>query len=107
VAFHARPYMHTDPTEQLCSWARRRGVRVVLFTDVWLSPISKQASHVLVSRTSSSSPFDSYASMLALVEAVVASVAAELGDGARRRMADCEALSDGWSWDPPDPAGRS
>jgi DNA-binding MurR/RpiR family transcriptional regulator len=107
VAFHARPYWHTDPTEQLCAWARRRGVRVVLFTDVWLSPISKLASHVLVSRTSSSSPFDSYASMLALAEAVVALVAVELGDQAKRRMADCESLSDGWSWEPPGSPSRA
>lgn len=107
VAFDARPYTHTSPAEQLCAWARRRRVRVVLFTDVWLSPISKQASHVLVSRTSSSSPFDSYAPMLALMEAVLASVASELGENARQRMAECEALSDGWSWDPSDPAARS
>lgn len=107
VAFDARPYTHTGPAEQLCAWARRRGARVILFTDVWLSPISKQASHVLVSRTSSSSPFDSYASMLALMEAVLASVASELGEGARRRMAECEALSDGWAWNPPDLTTRS
>jgi DNA-binding MurR/RpiR family transcriptional regulator len=100
VAFHARPYSHTDPAEQVCAWARQRGVRVILFTDVWLSPISKLASHVLVSRTSSSSPFDSYASMLALAEAVIALAAIELGEPAHRRMADCEALIDAWSWRP-------
>jgi DNA-binding MurR/RpiR family transcriptional regulator len=107
VAFDARPYTHTGPAEHVCAWARRRGARVVLFTDVWLSPISKQASHVLVSRTASSSPFDSYAPMLALMEAVLASVAGELGESARRRMAECEALSDGWAWDPPDLSTRS
>lgn len=106
VAFDVRPYTHTGPVEQLCEWARRRGARVVLFTDVWLSPVSKLASHTLVSRTASSSPFDSYASVLALMEAVLAAVASELGESARRRMAESEALSDGWAWSPPDAAAR-
>jgi DNA-binding MurR/RpiR family transcriptional regulator len=75
-------------------------VRVVLFTDVWLSPISRQASHVLVSRTVSSSPFYSFAPMFALVETIVAAVAARLGDDAQRRVAQTEALLGGWTWEP-------
>lgn len=101
IVFDMRPY--GSPTEQLCAWARRRGVRIVLFTDAWLSPVSRQASHVLVARSASSSPFDSYAPLFALVEAVVAAVAARLGDRARRRIGEAETLLGGWTWQPGEP----
>jgi len=102
VAFDTRPYT-TTTTEQLCAHARRRGVRVILFTDPWLSPIARHASHVLVARTASSSPFDSYASLFALLEAVLAAVAARLGEPARRRIDQGERLLEGWSWAPEEP----
>lgn len=98
VAFDARPY--AEPTEQLCVRARRAGARIVLFTDAWLSPISRHASYVLVARTASTSPFDSYASMFALLEGVLTGVAAQLGEVGRRRMAQGEALLEGWTWQP-------
>ncbi len=103
VVFDARPY--GAAAEELCTWARARGARIVLFTDPWLSPIARQASHVLVARSASTSPFDSYAPMFALVEAVVAEVAARLGEGAQRRIAEAEALLERWEWRPED-AGR-
>lgn len=100
VVFDSRPY--AIATEQLCTWVRRRGVRIVLFTDAWLSPVSKQASHVLVARSASASAFDSYAPMFALVEAILAAAATQLGESARRRMAQAEALLEGWTWQPDD-----
>ncbi len=96
VAFDARPY--SSPTGPLCAWARGRGARVVLFTDAWLSPISRLASNVLVARTASSAPFDSYAPLLALLEAVLAAVAAELGGGVQRRISEGEAMLDAFTW---------
>jgi DNA-binding MurR/RpiR family transcriptional regulator len=75
-------------------------VRIVLFTDVWLSPVSRQASHVLVSRTVSSSPFDSFAPMFALVQTIVAAVSARLGADAQRRVAQTEALLGRWTLEP-------
>lgn len=98
VVFDTRPYGLSS--EQVSSWLRRRGVRVVLFTDEWLSPISRLASHVLVARTSSSSPFDSYTPLFALTEAMVAAIAARLGEDARRRIAQAESLLDAWEWRP-------
>jgi len=100
VVFDFRPY--EAASEQLAAFARRRGVRIVLFTDEWLSPIARLASHVLVSRCASSSPFDSFAATFALAEAVAASVAVRLGPDARRRIAESEAVLGGWSWTPAD-----
>lgn len=104
VVFDTRPY--AIGSEQICSWARRRGVRIVLFTDEWLSPISRQASHVLVGRSASSSPFDSFTPLFALTEAVVAAVAARLGDDARKRVSRAETLLNAWEWRPVEPGDK-
>jgi DNA-binding MurR/RpiR family transcriptional regulator len=102
VVFDVRPY--AVATEQLCVWVRRRGVRIILFTDAWLSPVSKQASYVLVARSASASAFDSYAPLFATAEAILAAAAAQLGESAHRRMARAEELLEGWAWRPDEPA---
>jgi len=48
----------------------------------------------------SSSPFDSFAPMFALVDAIVAAVAVRLGDDVQRRVVQAEALLGGWTWEP-------
>ena len=98
VVFEVRPY--EGITTQICTWAKGRGATIVLFTDPWLSPVAGLASHVLITRSKSSSPFDSYAPCLALVEGIVAAVAAELGDRAQPRIARSEAMRTGCRWEP-------
>jgi DNA-binding MurR/RpiR family transcriptional regulator len=72
--------------------AARRGATIALFTDQWLSPISRVARHVLPARVTVPSVWDSSAALLLLVEAILAGIAAELGPAARKRLAAVEAM---------------
>lgn len=63
-----------------------RGSTVVLLTDTGLSPASDVASIVLPARVESPSPFDSLVPAMAIVEALVASVAERLGEQGRQRL---------------------
>lgn len=75
--------------------ASQRGVRIVLVTDQWLSPIARVARHVVASRTSVPSPWDSNAALFVVAETLIASVTKALGPKSARRIADLEALREG------------
>jgi DNA-binding MurR/RpiR family transcriptional regulator len=66
--------------------AAAQGVQIVLFTDPWLSPIAKVAKVVMTSSVQSSSPFDTMAPALALVEGLVAAMTAKLDAKAKARI---------------------
>lgn len=66
--------------------AAEQGVRVVLFTDQWLSPIAEKAEVSIVSRLDVKSPFDTLAPAMAQTEAVVANILAISGDEPLARM---------------------
>ncbi|WP_169581300.1 MULTISPECIES: MurR/RpiR family transcriptional regulator [Microbacterium] len=85
VLFDYRRY--EEHTQRLARAARQRHASVVLFTDIWLSPISSDADVVLTSATTAPSPFDAMTPVLALIEAVVAGCLERLGDAAVERMA--------------------
>jgi DNA-binding MurR/RpiR family transcriptional regulator len=70
--------------------AKRRGCKIVLFTDRWKSPISEYADVTLVAPTETASPFDTLSTPLAQVEAVIAGVASHLGEDWRERVAQLE-----------------
>jgi DNA-binding MurR/RpiR family transcriptional regulator len=72
--------------------AAARGTVVVLFTDQWLSPIARVATHVVTCRTAVPSAWDSSAALFALIEALVAQLTSGGGAPAAKRMADLEAL---------------
>ena len=74
--------------------AAARGVRVVLFTDPWLSPIAEFADQVMVAAIDADSPFDTSATCVAQIEAVVAHALAVRGSSARGRIEDIEAVRD-------------
>jgi DNA-binding MurR/RpiR family transcriptional regulator len=74
--------------------ASERGATVALFTDQWLSPISRVARHVLPAHVAAPSVWDSSAGLLLLIEATLASVAHELGPVARKRLSAIESLRD-------------
>jgi DNA-binding MurR/RpiR family transcriptional regulator len=76
----------------LAERAAARGATVVLFTDQWLSPISKLARHVLPAHVAVPSVWDSAAGPLVLVEAILSAVTAALGRVARDRLTDIESL---------------
>ncbi len=88
VLFDYRRY--EEHTQLLARTARARHAAVVLFTDIWLSPISSDADVVLTSVTAAPSPFDALTPVLALVETVVAGCFDRLGDAAVDRMARAE-----------------
>ncbi|RWP61540.1 MurR/RpiR family transcriptional regulator [Mesorhizobium sp.] len=88
VVFDYRRYQFDviDYTRQ----AAARGVRIVLFTDQWLSPIADLAEVTIVSPLEVASPYDTLAPAMAQMEALVAQIVATLSDGARERIEKLE-----------------
>jgi len=66
--------------------AAARDVRVLLFTDQWLSPIADLAEVTIVSPLEVASPYDTLAPAIAQMEALVAHILSTLGDDARARI---------------------
>jgi DNA-binding MurR/RpiR family transcriptional regulator len=60
--------------------------RIVLFTDKWLSPIVKHASHVVPVPIDVATAWDTSAAALTLVEAVVVKVSEKIWPAAQRRI---------------------
>jgi len=84
VVFDYRRYQH-----DVVAFARQaaaRGVRVVLFTDPWLSPIGDVAEVTIVSPLEVTSPYDTSAPAVAQMEALVLHIVSSLPDGARARI---------------------
>ncbi|WP_313407555.1 MurR/RpiR family transcriptional regulator [Aeromicrobium sp.] len=96
VAFDFRRYQ--SRTMQLCRQAAEQKAAVVVVTDPWLSPASAQAEHVLVCDSSGPGPFDSRASVVAVVEVLVSEVTALLGEHGSRRIAEVYELMAGSTW---------
>lgn len=90
VVFDIRRYQ--DDVVAFAGEAARRGARVVLVTDQWLSPIAGVATHVLPTRVEVPSSWDSTSAIVVLVEALIARVNnrkwAQLAD----RIAELEQL---------------
>lgn len=88
VVFDVRRY---DPDLfDLAQLAKRRGVRVVLFTDQWMSPVASLALHALPLRIEVPSGWDSGLVPLFMIEALIAAVLAELWPGAADRLEQFE-----------------
>ncbi len=92
LLFDIRRY--ADDLAAFAGKATKRGASVVLFTDQWLSPISRVARHVLPAHVAAPSVWDSSAGLLLLIEALLSAVAAALGPAGRRRLAAVEAMRD-------------
>ena len=90
VVFDIRRY--SEDLSALAGQAAKRGATVTLFTDQWLSPVSKVARRVLPAHVVAPSVWDSAAGILLLVEAVLSAVATELGAHARDRLTAIEAM---------------
>ena len=90
IIFDIRRYQ-----DSLLAYAQRAaglGVTIVLFTDQWLSPVARVATHTITCRTSVPSAWDSSAALFAVVEAVVAQMTLDGGEKTAKRIADLEAL---------------
>ncbi|MGB0835167.1 MAG: MurR/RpiR family transcriptional regulator [Psychrobium sp.] len=77
-------------TITLANEAAKLGVEVILITDPYLSPIADIASVVLTTAIVAPSPFDSYVSATALVEAIVAGMIKNLDSQSKKRIAKLE-----------------
>jgi DNA-binding MurR/RpiR family transcriptional regulator len=72
--------------------AARRGVTVILLTDIWQSPASRVADHILPFQVESPSIFDVLTIGMALSEALVGAVAQRLDGAGRERIETLEEL---------------
>jgi DNA-binding MurR/RpiR family transcriptional regulator len=84
TVFDYRRYQH-----DVMAFARQaaaRGVRILLFTDQWLSPVAEIAEVTIVSPLEVASPYDTLAPATAQMEALVAQIVATLSDEARARI---------------------
>ncbi|HET8728164.1 MAG TPA: MurR/RpiR family transcriptional regulator, partial [Alphaproteobacteria bacterium] len=90
VVFDVRRYQ--EDIVALARGAAGRGVKVVLITDQWLSPISRVAVHIMSAHISVPSNWDSNASVMALVEALLAAATERLGASAEARIAEIERI---------------
>jgi DNA-binding MurR/RpiR family transcriptional regulator len=90
LLFDIRRY--SEDLSNLALEAVKRGATVVLFTDQWLSPVSKVARHVLPAHVVAPSMWDSGAGLLLLIEALLSATAAELGASARTRLNAIESM---------------
>jgi DNA-binding MurR/RpiR family transcriptional regulator len=93
IVFDYRRYQ-TD-TVALATQAAARGVRIVLFTDPWMSPVAELAEVVLVAPVEVDSPYDSLAPAVAQMEALVAEAVTRHGAQMHPRVADLEVLRSG------------
>lgn len=89
VAISQSPY--SAPTVLAIEAAKKRGVTLVALTDSELSPLARLATHALLLRTESISYFPSMIAPLALVEVLLAGLAARGGARVLRRLAEVDA----------------
>jgi DNA-binding MurR/RpiR family transcriptional regulator len=93
LVFDIRRYQPS--LQKLAEAASERQVRVLLITDQWLSPIAKVARHVLPARVVVPSVWDSNAALMAICEALLASITRDNWDYAQKRMRSLEKLRGG------------
>jgi DNA-binding MurR/RpiR family transcriptional regulator len=89
IAISQSPY--SAPTVEAVEAAGKRGVTVVALTDSALSPLARNAAHFLLFRADSISFFPSMIAPLALVELLVAWLAARGGKAVLKRLAEVDA----------------
>ncbi|HED12801.1 MAG TPA: MurR/RpiR family transcriptional regulator [Gammaproteobacteria bacterium] len=70
--------------------AQQRGVRVILFTDQWLSPVARSATHIFSVRCQTLSKWDSFASILVVVETLVAIITRSHWQAVEKRLEELE-----------------
>lgn len=77
VLFDYRRYQ--SQAQHVAQAAKARGTRLVLFTDIYASPLREHADLIVSSPVESASPFDSLVPAMAQVEALVATLVARMG----------------------------
>lgn len=90
VVFDIRRYEQT--VLQVVELAREQGAEVVLITDRWVSPAASFAQHLMPCHIEVPSAWDSLASLMVLVEALLAAVQQRNWDDTADRLQRMEAL---------------
>ena len=90
IVFDYRRYQSDVIT--FATQAAERGIRILLFTDTWLSPISSVAEVTMVAAIEVDSPYDTLAPAVAQMEAVVAHGMAVHGGAGRARIEAIERI---------------
>jgi len=90
LVFDIRRYQPS--LQRLAQAAAARQVRIVLLTDQWLSPIVRQATHVLSARIAVPSVWDSGVALMALSEALLAELSRQGWERSRRRFEELEEM---------------
>ena len=92
VIFDVRRYENS--TIKLAELAKDRGVRIVLFTDQWRSPVGKHAELVFSSKIEVPSAWDSLVVTLLLMETMIADVQRRTWGKTRERIGELEKIFD-------------
>ena len=92
IIFDVRRY--ESNLSDLARLADRRGVKIVLFTDQWMSPISSMAIHVFPVRIEAPSGWDSAVVTMFLVEALISAIEGKRWPQTRNRLHELEELFD-------------
>lgn len=90
IIFDIRRYQ--ESLLQFAAKANSRGVRIILLTDQWLSPVTRFARHVVAGRTAVPSAWDSSASLFVVAEALIAELTRHAEAESARRISDLESL---------------
>jgi DNA-binding MurR/RpiR family transcriptional regulator len=90
VIFDIRRY--EQDMEILAEAAAASGVVIILFTDVWASPVARHSRHVFKIRIEAPSAWDSSVGTLFTVEALIEAVQGATWDRTRQRMNSLESL---------------
>ncbi|MDN0083634.1 MurR/RpiR family transcriptional regulator [Crenobacter sp. SG2305] len=90
VVFDIRRYW--DEAATFAAMAAERKVTVVLFTDQWLSPISRVARYTLVAHTAGPAGWDSNTPLMMLVDAVIAALNTRNWPDISARLQQLEAM---------------
>lgn len=92
LIFDVRRYENTSL--KMAELADGRGVKIILMTDQWRSPIAKHAVHGFNCRIEAPSAWDSTAVMLVILETMIAKIQEMTWPTTRDRMRDLEDLFD-------------
>lgn len=92
IVYDIRRY--ENATLQMARFAAEQGVRIILITDQWQSPVSAEALVTFNCRIEVPSAWDSTVAALHLSETLIAAAQDAGWDGARERMARLEGLFD-------------
>ncbi len=90
VAFDVRRY--EQDLLRFAEMAKERGVRIILFTDQWGSPVGKFAEHQIHSRIEVPSAWDSSVVTMFILEAIISAVQNQSWESSKARMEELEDL---------------